>query len=133
MVLKFIFLRHGEAQHNVDFHKVGEAAFTDPKNKDAPLTEVGKQQAQDVAKKLSAYLLLDIWSSPLTRCVETSLELFEELNVGELYLHDSLLERLGGGHVCNDRKSKIELKDIVCMNMDLLGLNVRIRHLCIIV
>jgi broad specificity phosphatase PhoE len=111
MVLKFVFIRHGEAQHNVDFHTVGNAAFTDPKNKDAPLTKLGIQQSQDTAKKLAGLQFLDIWSSPLQRCIETSMELFEELTVNDMYLHDSLLERQGRGYVCNERKPKSEFKD----------------------
>jgi broad specificity phosphatase PhoE len=113
MVLKFIFIRHGEAQHNVDFHKVGNAAFTDSKNKDAPLTELGFQQVRDAAKTLSGFKILDLWSSPLTRCIQTSGELFEELNINRMYLHDNLVERQGGGHVCNERKARSELKDVL--------------------
>ena len=111
MVLKFIFMRHGEAQHNKDFHAVGQSAFTDPKNKDAPLTELGLQQVRDATKTLSGLNILDLWSSPLTRCIQTSQELFEELDIHCMYLHDSLLERQGGGHVCNTRKEKSELQD----------------------
>jgi hypothetical protein len=29
---------------------------------------------------------------------------------GIMFLHDGLLERLGGGHVCNERKTKIDIK-----------------------
>jgi broad specificity phosphatase PhoE len=113
MVLKFIFIRHGEAQHNVDFHRVADAAFTDSKNKDAPLTELGLQQARDAAKTLSGFKILDLWSSPLTRCIQTSGELFEELNINRMYLHDNLVERQGGGHVCNTRKARSELKSVL--------------------
>jgi broad specificity phosphatase PhoE len=120
MVLKFIFIRHGEAQHNVDFHSIGQAAFTDPKNKDAPLTDLGHQQARDAAKQLSELTILDLWSSPLTRCIQTSEELFEELNIGTLYLHDNLLERQGGGNICNERKEKTELKKHFILNMEFL-------------
>jgi broad specificity phosphatase PhoE len=107
---KFIFIRHGEAEHNVAFHEQGESAFEDEKYKDAKLTEQGIKQVQESAKKLSEYKILDIWSSPLTRCIQTTDELFEELNVGTLYLHDNLLERQGGNHVCNYRKTKTELQ-----------------------
>ncbi len=107
---KYIFIRHGEAEHNVAFHEQGESAFEDEKYKDAKLTEKGIQQVQESAKKLSEYKILDIWSSPLTRCIQTTDELFEELNVGTLYLHDNLLERQGGNHVCNYRKTKTELQ-----------------------
>jgi broad specificity phosphatase PhoE len=105
-VPKFIFVRHGEAEHNYASHNgLGDKAFTDPKYKNAPLTAKGKQQAmaagQDLREK--GYPILDIWASPLTRTIETAEEIYEEINCGELWLHDSLLERLGGGHVCNER------------------------------
>jgi probable phosphoglycerate mutase len=109
-VPKFIFVRHGEAKHNVAFHEVGEAAFSDPANKDAPLTEQGMAQARATGAALHNLKILDIWSSPLTRCIQTAEEIFEENNIQELWLHDSLLERLGGGHICNDRLSTHELK-----------------------
>ena len=110
MAPRFIFLRHGEAEHNVAFHEVGQTAFTDPKYKDAKLTEKGLEQAREVATKLTEYKILDIWSSPLKRCIQTTYEVFEEVSASNIYLHDNLIERLGGGHVCNDRKSKTEIQ-----------------------
>lgn len=109
MAPTFIFLRHGEAEHNVAFHEVGNSAFMDPKFKDAKLTQKGLEQAQEAAKKLAEYKILDIWSSPLQRCIQTTLEVFEEVSASNIYLHDNLLERLGAGYVCNDRKSKTEI------------------------
>ncbi len=108
MAPKFIFLRHGEAEHNVAFHEVGESAFQDPKYQDAPLTEKGRGQARDVAQKLFELQILDVWTSPLTRCLQTCEELFEELNVGILYMHDNLLERQG--QMCNKRASRRTLQ-----------------------
>ena len=106
MAPKFIFMRHGEAEHNVAFHEVGQSAFTDPKYQDAVLTKNGIEQAREAAKKLLHYKILDLWTSPLTRALQTSEELFEELNINTMYMHDNLLERQGGGHVCNKRATK---------------------------
>lgn len=109
----FIFVRHGQAKHNVAAHgPEGDAAYTNEAYKDAPLTETGIIQARETGEALSAYKIIDIWSSPLTRCIQTSLELFEETSAQGIYLHDSLLEVLGGGHVCNYRKTKQELKTL---------------------
>lgn len=110
MAPKFIFLRHGEAEHNVAFHQTGTSVFTDSKYEDAPLTEKGIAQAVEARKQLSSLKILDVWCSPLTRCLQTALEVFEEVNVEDMYVHDSLIERQGGGHVCNTRKPKGELK-----------------------
>ena len=107
---KFILVRHGEAEHNVLFHQVGVSAFSDPKVKDAPLTEKGVKQAQETGKALSQMKLLDIWCSPLTRTIQTAEEIFEEAGINSIYLHDNLLETQGGNHVCNERKAKYELK-----------------------
>ena len=106
MAPKFIFMRHGEAEHNVAFHEVGQSAFTDPKYQDAVLTKKGIEQAREAANRLLEYKILDLWSSPLTRALQTSEELFEELNINTMYIHDNLLERQGGGHICNRRATK---------------------------
>ncbi len=106
MAPKFIFMRHGEAEHNVAFHEVGASAFTDPNYQDAVLTKKGIEQAREAAQKLSSYTILDLWTSPLTRALQTSEELFEELNINNMYIHDNLLERQGGGYICNKRATK---------------------------
>lgn len=117
----FIFVRHGEAEHNVAFHKVGESAFTDPNYQDAVLTKGGIEQARETAKQLSAYKILHLWSSPLTRALQTSEELFEELPIQTMYVHDNLLERLGGDHICNKRATKRVLeKKFITFNMSFL-------------
>lgn len=110
MAPKFIFLRHGEAEHNVAYHQSGNSVFTDTKYEDAPLTEKGIQQAVEAGKQLSSFKILDVWTSPLTRTLQTTLEVFEEIDVRDMYVHDSLIERQGGGYVCNIRKSKGQIK-----------------------
>lgn len=111
MAPKFIFVRHGEAEHNVGYHTEGVTAFSNPKYKDAPLTEKGKEQARKAARALADMKILDIWCSPLTRTIETAEEIFEETSATSIYLHDSLLETLGGNHVCNERLPKYKLKE----------------------
>lgn len=108
---KFIFVRHGEATHNVAFNVAkDQSVFTNKEFEDAPLTAKGIQQAKEAGEALSKYSIADIWCSPLTRAIQTAEEIFEEVNCGQLYLSDTLLERLGGGHVCNYRKNKRDLK-----------------------
>lgn len=109
----FIFVRHGEAEHNVASRSgAGDAAFKDIQYKNAPLTANGKQQARATGVVLggSGKNIIDIWSSPLTRCIETAEEIYEEINSDQLWLHDSLMERQGGGHVCNERDYKSNIK-----------------------
>lgn len=106
---KFIFVRHGEATHNVAFHEEGISVFTDKKYEDAPLTEKGLLQARETGKVLSSFNIIDIWSSPLTRCIQTGEEIFEETSVSDCYVHDNLLERLGDNHVTNNRSLKRDI------------------------
>jgi broad specificity phosphatase PhoE len=60
---KFILIRHGRTDYNdkklVDYH-----------NK-ARLTDLGKQQAQDLINKLADHKVDVIYSSPFDRCMET--------------------------------------------------------------
>ena len=106
---KFVFIRHGEAVHNVAFHTEGPSAFLDPKYADAPLTEKGILEARSAGVKLASLNFIDIWSSPLTRCIQTSMEIFEEIDAQHINLHDNLLERQDYREKCNSRKLKSDL------------------------
>jgi broad specificity phosphatase PhoE len=112
MPIKIILVRHGEAEHNVAFHRDGESVFQDPQYADAPLTETGRTQARELGKKLSSYKILDIWSSPLSRCIQTAEEIFEETEAENLYLHDNFLERQGDERPCNLRRFKSEIQSM---------------------
>jgi broad specificity phosphatase PhoE len=113
MPATLLLVRHAEAEHNAAFQRgEGESAFQDPAYEDAPLTGNGLIQARDLAKTLASYRILDIWSSPLTRCIQTATEIFGKTSAHRITLHDNLLERLGGGHICNARKTKTELKTL---------------------
>lgn len=107
---KFIFVRHAEATHNLDFRINGSEALCKEEHKDAPLTPKGKEQATAVGEALSSYNILDIWSSPLSRCVDTAIEILEESSAVHLRLHDALVERMGAGQVYNERLSVSDIK-----------------------
>ena len=114
-MVQFVFLRHGEATHNKAFHQENqnESIFTNEDFRDAPLTSLGIEQAQAVGKKLAIEFGLDgwtgIWCSPLTRAVQTANEIYEEINVDNLYLHDNLIEAQGKNYVCNYRLTRDEI------------------------
>ncbi len=113
--MKFIFVRHGEATHNVAYRESqNEEVFRDEKHKDAPLTEKGIEEARTLAEKLREHIgegNVCIWSSPLTRAIQTAEEFFEELNAGNaIYVHDGLLEFQDAFHKCNARISAEDLK-----------------------
>lgn len=108
----YIFIRHGEALHNVANRLHGPIAYTFKENEDAPLTPEGHLQTtetgQSIAEKIGS-VGVDLYSSPLTRCIQTAENVAKSLNVKNRFLDDLLIERLGGGHVCNNRRSFNEL------------------------
>jgi len=114
-MVQFVFLRHGEATHNKAFHEENqnESIFTNEEFRDAPLTPLGISQARAVGKKLAIEFGLDgwtgMWCSPLTRAIQTANEIYEEINVDNLYLHDNLIEAQGKNYVCNHRLTRHEI------------------------
>jgi len=115
MTTRFVFIRHGEASHNVAFRTVGEAAYLDPENKDACLTADGKAQVLESVKKIQEELdgitqFLTVISSPLSRCIETALAFRDTIKFSQISVIDDLIECQGGGHVCNMRKTAAEIK-----------------------
>jgi broad specificity phosphatase PhoE len=109
----YIFMRHGEAEHNVAAARDGDAAYTDPAYTDAPLTAKGREQVLESARELlKTYPQIDlIWSSPLTRTIQTARCVQEIIPVKakKILLSDALIECQGGHHICNQRLSKEEL------------------------
>lgn len=114
MTLKFVFVRHAEALHNKEFHDSNndKAVFMKKELKDAPLTEKGLEQARELAVKLSEKYKdsVELWSSPLSRCIQTANEIFEELDVEDYYVHDNLIERQSV-YYFNNRIEKSKLKE----------------------
>lgn len=60
---KLVLVRHGRTNAN-------DKKFLDGKNI-SYLTELGKQQAQNLVEKLSSINPDSIYSSPFTRCIDT--------------------------------------------------------------
>jgi broad specificity phosphatase PhoE len=113
--MKFIFVRHCEAVHNLAYHEANndKTVFLRPELRDDELTENGKIQAQTLARELSEkYPNIEaIWSSSLQRCIQTADEIFEECNVNEYYIHDNLIERQTPGYCFNYRTDRSKLKE----------------------
>jgi broad specificity phosphatase PhoE len=113
--VKFILIRHGEATHNVGAETEGDAAYENPAYRNSHLTAKGVQQTTDAGKKIASTITTDaaaLWCSPLQRCLQTAENVMKSVNVplDQMYLHDSLLERLGRGHVCNTRAPTSEIR-----------------------
>lgn len=106
--MQIIFMRHGEAGHNQGARLRGDAAYKDPAYADAHLTATGRQQALETAKILEARFgrFDHVFTSPLTRCLQTTQIVHSIVPSRSPIATDFLLERSGDGHVCNDRKPR---------------------------
>jgi len=106
-MVKFIVIRHGEATHNVGAETEGDSAYDNPAYRDAALTAKGITQASEAGKAIATEYpkVAAIWSSPLRRCLQTAENVMASIGypADNLYVHDSLLERQGRGHICNTR------------------------------
>ncbi len=110
----YIFIRHGEALHNIANRIHGPIAYTFKENEDAPLSEEGVRQTTEAGIQIAKYIgdvPVELYSSPLTRCIQTAENVAKSLTIKNRYMDDLLIERLGGGHVCNNRKSFHELNE----------------------
>jgi broad specificity phosphatase PhoE len=108
----YIFIRHGEALHNVSARKLGDIAYTLSENEDAPLSEEGHRQTLQAGleiAKVTGKRPVIVFSSPLTRTIQTAENVCQSLNLESKRMDDLIIERLGGGHVCNTRKSSEDL------------------------
>jgi broad specificity phosphatase PhoE len=105
--MKLIFIRHGEAEHNVAAAKYGDIAYEDPQYQDAPLTGKGKDQVIQSREEMPELDL--IFSSPLIRTLQTASLLRQQFEC-DVIVTDFLTERRGLGHKCNDRASIPELQ-----------------------
>ena len=110
----FILVRHGEGTHNLAAETQGDAAYANEANRDARLTPKGALQAQDAGKKIAETWpkAVAVWSSPLTRCIQTAKHILKSVKVSEgtMFVHDYLIERQRKKDICNFRA---EASDIV--------------------
>jgi broad specificity phosphatase PhoE len=105
----FYFIRHGEAEHNVAARIHGDGAYMDPAYRDAPLTEMGLQQAEGTRFVLNYHQPFGaIYCSPLRRCIQTLRCALTDADVRAVHLDDHLMEPQGS-HICNKRASREEI------------------------
>lgn len=72
-VLELFITRHGETARNVAFSAgISHKNFTVKENEDPPLTENGLLQARLLGERLQAGVLSTVFSSPLTRALQTA-------------------------------------------------------------
>ena len=80
---RFVLLRHGQAEGNRELRYLGAT--------DAPLTEIGREQARRLAAAVRPFGLAAIYSSPLTRARDTAHALADECGL-PFTLRDDLRE-----------------------------------------
>ena len=107
----FVFMRHGEATHNVAAWTQGVAAYQDPAYADAELTDVGLGQCAASGarlKELGPYNV--IYCSPLRRCRNSLLSAIPDADTWPVLLDDRLMEPQGF-HVCNRRRNRLTVRE----------------------
>ena len=108
---KLYLIRHGHSLHNELFHKIGLKAFRIPLTIDSPLTNEGHLQSielgQSWVNKNEIELIL---VSPLTRCLETCMNIFGDTNI-PIISEEFLREYPIGEDTCNKRSSLTSLKN----------------------
>jgi len=114
--MQVYFIRHGEAQHNVDHHVYGEEGFYFEHNRFSPLTSNGIQQAINLRKNGLPKVDLVITSSLPRTLLTTHLlygpELYEnedkETKKQAICVSD-LVREMNFHHPCNGRRTKSEI------------------------
>ena len=88
------FIRHGEASHNVGFEKDGEAAYFSKDYINSWLTEKGIKQCKMVQNEFAKNnVKIDIiYTSPLQRTLETTINIFEQYQDVPIIALDELRE-----------------------------------------
>lgn len=93
--MKVYFIRHGHADHNAAYDiSQNKNVYRSFDYKDSNLTEKGVQQIKDIELPVKMPRKMDrVYSSPLTRCIQTARILVGEKTI--LHLHDGLMETQG--------------------------------------
>jgi len=106
-------IRHGLAEHNINYLKYGSKTFYDPKFTDTKLVQKGIEQAtklrSDLSKIDSKIELVIV--SPLMRTLQTADILFKGLHIPMIAL-ECVREYPCGLHTCNKRSTKDEYQTL---------------------
>mgnify|MGYP001213687848 CR=1 FL=1 len=107
---KIYCIRHGLALHNVLFKVIGNHAYSE-KYIDTPLVDEGICQAERLGLKWKEKNNIQIvFVSPLTRTIETALNIFKDIKV-KIVAVEEIIEFSQGKEYCNLRKNKSVLKE----------------------
>ncbi len=102
-------IRHGTAEHNVLFHKIGKDAYM--KIRDSYLLEKGHKESLELGKSWDDISNVEIvFVSPLRRTLQTALNIFKDHTKVEIIALDYLQEFPASLEHINHRQTK---KDIM--------------------
>tara|TARA_B100000795_G_C22664252_1_gene385311 strand:- start:28 stop:651 length:624 start_codon:yes stop_codon:yes gene_type:complete len=104
---KIFCIRHGEAQHNLDWFDFGEAAYFMKGKTDPKLTIKGNKQSLNFKEIDKVELII---TSPLTRCLETTINIFGNVKV-PIYASENAREFPMGLQYVNKRSKKSALEN----------------------
>jgi broad specificity phosphatase PhoE len=99
--MRICMMRHGEAVDDIEDCYGGIADF--------PLTDLGRQQAVETARRLKDYRPKAIYSSPLQRAHETARIITQELHLGSPTVVENLQERNSYGVLSGVNKDKAKV------------------------
>ena len=99
---ELFIVRHGDAIPGAD--EIIPSGIYD----DLPLSKIGRQQAQDLAERLSAIHFDAIYSSPLLRCQQTAAPLAERLNLTPIIVDGIKEIKLGNIRPLPEDKNDLE-------------------------
>jgi uncharacterized phosphatase len=86
---EWAFVRHGQTDWNLNGFLQGRT--------DIPLNETGRKQARQLGRELKkAHTWSAVWSSPLSRTLETAEIIAEELGLAAPATHPGIIERFYG-------------------------------------
>tara|TARA_Y100000389_G_scaffold205066_1_gene262655 strand:- start:4123 stop:4713 length:591 start_codon:yes stop_codon:yes gene_type:complete len=99
-------IRHGIAEHNMNYLKYGSSTFYDPQYVDTSLVDEGFKQARQLGETWEDIDTIElVIVSPLKRTLQTACEIFKDKQVPMIAL-EYVREFPLGKHTCNKRSSK---------------------------
>ena len=99
-------IRHGLAEHNINYQKYGVSTFYDSKYVDTSLIPEGFRQVRGLRREWNQLHTIElVIVSPLKRTLQTATEIFKGTSV-PIISFELAREYPIGGHTCNKRSSK---------------------------
>ena len=101
---KLFLIRHGHAYHNELFPIIGSKAFRVQEVIDAPLTDIGHDQSNELHETIDQYGIQLVLVSPLLRALQTAHGIFRRKNIPTRCI-EHIREYPIGEETCNQRLS----------------------------